>query len=188
MFKLSPTCAADAISLESRQLAEGLYWKLETLSVHLHLGLRPSESFKISDPPLPKYVIKYHTVHTPGFSPLRHHTTLSNLVIRIQRILSAYSTPVYASMDLVAAVLRQGGFIEKMRDLGWLEPDRFIRVTEQGPLLRAIARYHAFLDLMSADTKTFLVPTLVRPTNHGPTNSYSSQSQDKITDYCIGYC
>lgn len=42
------------ISTESMQLAKGLDWNLKTLSVHLHVGLRPTQSFDPDDTPLPK--------------------------------------------------------------------------------------------------------------------------------------
>ncbi|GAA6009145.1 uncharacterized protein JCM10292_005336 [Rhodotorula paludigena] len=62
------------------------------------------------------------------------------------------------SLDLVAAVLRQGSFIDKMYNLGWTAPHRF---DEDNSLLkRSVARYHAFMDLMASVPGTFLVPTL----------------------------
>ncbi|CAG8633763.1 10605_t:CDS:2, partial [Acaulospora colombiana] len=54
-----------------------------------------------------------------------------------------------ACLDLVGAVLRQGSFIEKMVGLGWTRPGRFDHSKDSAPLVRCIARYHAFLDLMS---------------------------------------
>jgi hypothetical protein len=64
-------------------------------------------------------------------------------------------------MDLVGAILRQGGFIDKMVGLGWTQPNRFDHAKDSAPLVRSVARYHAFLDLMQATTSTFYVPTLV---------------------------
>ncbi|KAG8785422.1 hypothetical protein FRC16_001948, partial [Serendipita sp. 398] len=79
---------------------------------------------------------------------------------RIQRISVAYSHAGLASLDLVGAVLRQGAFIEKMVELGWTQPGRFDLVSESAPLVRSIARYHAFLDLMATAPTSFFVPTL----------------------------
>jgi len=55
--------------------------------------------------------------------------------------------------------MRQASFIQKMIGLGWTDTDRF--ATDKTILLRAIARYHAFLDLMSSSPAVFFVPTLV---------------------------
>ena len=61
-------------------------------------------------------------------------------------------------------VLRQGSFINKMVDLGWTAHDRFTGSAHEWNsvqvLVRCIARYHAFLDLMSTSV-TFFVPTIV---------------------------
>ena len=62
-------------------------------------------------------------------------------------------------------VLRQGSFINKMVDLGWTAHDRFAGSGSSHEwnsihvLVRSIARYHAFLDLMSTSV-TFFVPTI----------------------------
>lgn len=73
----------------------------------------------------------------------------------------AYSHGGLASLDLVGAVLRQGSFVEKMVEMEWTEPHRFEDPNQVIPLIRSIARYHAFLDLMTQHAKYFLVPTLV---------------------------
>lgn len=67
-----------------------------------------------------------------------------------RRIISAYSQPGPASLDLVGAVLRQGSFVEKMNDMEWTSTNLAI----------AVARYHAFLDLMTTSVGPSLVPTL----------------------------
>jgi len=56
--------------------------------------------------------------------------------------------------------MRQGSFIDKMIALGWTSHQRF--ESEKDVLLRAISRYHAFLDLMSSTPSVLFVPTLVR--------------------------
>lgn len=77
-----------------------------------------------------------------------------------------YPTPL---TDDLLQVIRQGSFIQKMVDLGWTTHDRFsARPETDDPtgvasvhvLVRSIARYHAFLDLMSS-TVMFFVPTIV---------------------------
>ncbi|EJT98278.1 hypothetical protein DACRYDRAFT_24730 [Dacryopinax primogenitus] len=69
-----------------------------------------------------------------------------------------YRHPGVASVDLVGATLRQGTFIRALYSLGWLTPARF--AADPTPLLRAIARFHAWLDLLSLHPAAFLVPTL----------------------------
>ena len=80
---------------------------------------------------------------------------------RIQRLTIAYSGAGLASLDLVGAVLRQGTFVEKMVRMGWTRPGRFDHSRDLAPLVRSVARYHAFLDLMQVVTTTLCVPTLV---------------------------
>ncbi|KAF8885822.1 hypothetical protein BD779DRAFT_1611906 [Infundibulicybe gibba] len=76
------------------------------------------------------------------------------------RILRAYSDDKLFSVDLRGAVLRQGSFITKMHDLGWTEPQFFGHKEDEVALQHAIARYHAFLDLMTSSPASFFVPTL----------------------------
>ncbi|KII94204.1 hypothetical protein PLICRDRAFT_419726 [Plicaturopsis crispa FD-325 SS-3] len=76
------------------------------------------------------------------------------------RIMSAYSDDRMFSIDLVGAVLRQGSFVKKMHDLGWTEPGFFNSREDSVALEHCVARYHAFLDLMSASPGSFFVPTL----------------------------
>lgn len=76
----------------------------------------------------------------------------------VRTILRHYGFPGPFSMELTGAVMRQGGFIQKMVNMGWTIPDRFSE--DPTPLVRSVARYHAFLDLMSAVPSTFFVPTL----------------------------
>ncbi|KAG8834460.1 hypothetical protein FRC17_008682 [Serendipita sp. 399] len=116
---------------ETTKLAEGLEYDHLQLCDALHRGFRP-------------YVV-----------PDRE-----NPIPRLQRISVAYSHAGLASLDLVGAVLRQGSFIQKMVGLGWTRPGRFDRPKDSAPLVRSIARYHAFLDLMYMTSSLFLVPTL----------------------------
>ncbi|KAL0950317.1 hypothetical protein HGRIS_010292 [Hohenbuehelia grisea] len=76
-----------------------------------------------------------------------------------RRILSAYSNDRIFSVDLVGAVLRQGSFTKKMHKLHWTQPEYFSSSIDAIALQHAIARYHAFMDLMVVPG-AFLVPTL----------------------------
>ncbi|KAI0051192.1 hypothetical protein FA95DRAFT_1628258 [Auriscalpium vulgare] len=76
------------------------------------------------------------------------------------RIFACYHDQRLFSVELVGAVLRQGSFIKKMRDLHWTEVDYFANPDDELALHHANARYHAFLDLMASSPGSFLVPTL----------------------------
>ncbi|KAI0049887.1 hypothetical protein FA95DRAFT_1488384 [Auriscalpium vulgare] len=76
------------------------------------------------------------------------------------RIMGCYHDQRPFSVELVGAVLRQGSFITKMRDLHWTEVDYFDNPEDELVLHHANVRYHAFLDLMSSLPSSFLVPTL----------------------------
>jgi len=78
----------------------------------------------------------------------------------LRRILGAYSDGQPFSVELVGAVLRQGSFVDKMDSLGWTKPDFFSSKEDQVVLHHCVARYHAFLDLMSSSPTAFFVPTL----------------------------
>ncbi|KIM29339.1 hypothetical protein M408DRAFT_328973 [Serendipita vermifera MAFF 305830] len=130
--KVKTPITEDKVQAEATSLAAKLNYDYETLSVKLHISVRPGYE-KMSNPvPLP----------------------------RIQRIAVAYSHDGPASLDLVGAILRQGAFVEKMVHIGWTQPGSFEYEHNLAPLVRSIARYHAFLDLMRAHPTTLLVPTL----------------------------
>ena len=57
--------------------------------------------------------------------------------------MGAYTDDRPFSIDLVGAVLRQGSFIDKMRDFRWTEPGHFDGPDNEVVLTHAIARYHA---------------------------------------------
>ncbi|CCA71946.1 hypothetical protein PIIN_05881 [Serendipita indica DSM 11827] len=78
----------------------------------------------------------------------------------LHRLATAYSHAGYASLDLVAAVLRQATFIDKIVHMGWTRPGRWEHADSLAPLVRSVARYHAFLDLMYTNSWSLLVPTL----------------------------
>ncbi|OBZ73587.1 hypothetical protein A0H81_06345 [Grifola frondosa] len=78
----------------------------------------------------------------------------------VNRIMSAYSDGRPFSIELVGAVLRQGSFVEKMHNFRWTEQGYFDDTEDEVVLVHAIARYHAFLDLMACSAGMLLVPTL----------------------------
>ncbi|PVF99605.1 hypothetical protein CPB86DRAFT_282277 [Serendipita vermifera] len=131
LYRVSQPIASAEILSQANQLAAGLNYSPKTLLDSLHRSIAPS--------------------HAPNPANPRP---------RLQRIVTAYSHHGPACLDLVGAVLRQGSFIEKMADLGWTTPGRFGHLKDSAPLVRCIARYHAFLDLMSQNSGSFLVPTL----------------------------
>ncbi|KAI5478060.1 hypothetical protein MNV49_005523 [Pseudohyphozyma bogoriensis] len=77
----------------------------------------------------------------------------------VRTIFSAYTTSSSFSLDLVTASLRQGKFISKMVTLGWTHQTANKRLAEE-VLVRSVARYHAFLDLLACTPKQLRVPTL----------------------------
>ncbi|EJD48254.1 hypothetical protein AURDEDRAFT_162726 [Auricularia subglabra TFB-10046 SS5] len=83
--------------------------------------------------------------------PFRH-------VRLVQRVLMHYAFPGPFSIELTGAVMRQAGFIEKMRGIGWTRLEQFHNDYSQ--ITRGVARYHAFLDLMATNPSLFAVPTL----------------------------
>ncbi|KAG6849697.1 hypothetical protein H0H93_006205 [Arthromyces matolae] len=74
----------------------------------------------------------------------------------LARIKSAYESPYIFSVELVGA----GSFVTKMHDLQWTQPGFFDSAEDEVALQHAIARYHGFLDLMTASPVSFYVPTL----------------------------
>ncbi|PCH42480.1 hypothetical protein WOLCODRAFT_120640 [Wolfiporia cocos MD-104 SS10] len=78
----------------------------------------------------------------------------------INRVLNAYTDDRPFSVDLVGAIIRQGSFIDKMYEFGWTDSAFYQDENEQIVLEHAIARYHAFLDLISTSATPLYVPTL----------------------------
>uniref|UniRef100_A0A8H8CLD4 Uncharacterized protein n=1 Tax=Psilocybe cubensis TaxID=181762 RepID=A0A8H8CLD4_PSICU len=99
---------------------------------------------------------------------LRRRMGFSYQPTLVGRIVSAYNDDKVYSIDLVGAVLRQGSFVNKMRELGWTSSRFFDGSSNELALQHALSRYHAFLDLMVSSTSStlsgssskFLVPTL----------------------------
>ncbi|THU97514.1 hypothetical protein K435DRAFT_721816 [Dendrothele bispora CBS 962.96] len=77
----------------------------------------------------------------------------------ITRVIGAYSDDRIFSIDLIGATLRQGSFISKMQSFGWTSP-RYLTGSNEVVLHHAVARYHAFLDLMVTNPTSMIVPTL----------------------------
>ena len=63
-----------------------------------------------------------------------------------------------ASPTCRGKVIRQTSFMEKMDELGWLDPSRF--QNDDDTLTRSVVRYHHFLDLIASVAGKFAVPTL----------------------------
>ncbi|KAJ7134285.1 hypothetical protein C8R44DRAFT_609591 [Mycena epipterygia] len=114
----------------------------------------------VADPAYAEFIMK---------QAMHHFGTLKTLLATnmkekgrklIGRILNAYTNDKPFSVELVGAVLRQGSFVSKMHVLQWTQPGFFDNAEDEIALLHAIARYHAFLDLMSVSPDSFLVPTL----------------------------
>ncbi|KAH6879916.1 hypothetical protein BKA70DRAFT_196508 [Coprinopsis sp. MPI-PUGE-AT-0042] len=78
----------------------------------------------------------------------------------LARVMSAHLEPMIYSVELAGAVMRQGSFVDKMHDFGWTRPGFFDSPEDEIALQHALARYHAFLDLMASSPASFFVPTL----------------------------
>ncbi|KAF9790368.1 hypothetical protein BJ322DRAFT_1168850 [Thelephora terrestris] len=78
----------------------------------------------------------------------------------LRKVMGAYTDDRPYSLDLVSAVRRQETFTEKMHNLGWSQPGFFDSTQDEIALIHCIARYHAFLDLISSSPYLFFVPTL----------------------------
>ncbi|KAI0766049.1 hypothetical protein BC629DRAFT_1539811 [Irpex lacteus] len=91
---------------------------------------------------------------------IQHNLSTKKQRCKMNNVLSAYTSDRPFSVELVGAVLRQGSFIEKMHQLGWTVQDRFSTEEDSIVLEHSIARYHAFLDLLSTSSSTLFVPTL----------------------------
>ncbi|EPT03014.1 hypothetical protein FOMPIDRAFT_1159610 [Fomitopsis schrenkii] len=104
---------------------------------------------------------KGNLLGTPG-GPFRPGISIYLIFIHrpYSRIMNAYADDRPFSIDLAAAVLRQGTFIDSMDDLGWTAPGFFDDEINEALLTHALARYHAFLDLLSIAPNAFYVPTL----------------------------
>ncbi|KAG8919029.1 hypothetical protein FRC01_001517 [Tulasnella sp. 417] len=74
--------------------------------------------------------------------------------------MEAYTTPGPYSIDLVRAVQRQMKFVDSMVGISWTDIGKFDSDSNELALKRAIAGYHAFLDIMAQNPDAFLVPTL----------------------------
>ena len=59
------------------------------------------------------------------------------------------------ALDLVGAVVRQGGFIEKMHNIDWLHSPAL-----PSTMARLITKYNRFLQILSGNGSNFAVPTL----------------------------
>ncbi|KIM24602.1 hypothetical protein M408DRAFT_26896 [Serendipita vermifera MAFF 305830] len=132
MFKLSKVYEEDDIIFQATELAKNMQWSTHEIALHVHHALIPQKKFR----------------HGDHFFP------------RVQEVFDAYSGAGHASLDLVTCILHQSVFLQALEDMGWLDPRRFHSGCAQAPIFRAIARYHAFMDLIVAKNAGFLIPTL----------------------------
>ncbi|OBZ74115.1 hypothetical protein A0H81_06465 [Grifola frondosa] len=122
-------------------------------------------SFKNSSPQISRRIWEQELKSKMEYSLLNAYATAS-IVFQagggrtVKRIMGAYVDDRPFSIDLVGAVVRQGSFVDKMHNFGWTEPGYFDDKSDELVLVHSIARYHAFLDLMSSSPTSFFVPTL----------------------------
>jgi hypothetical protein len=76
--------------------------------------------------------------------------------IAVRKVLSHYwdNSSVFG-IDLVAAVLRQGTFVQKMSQIDWLHSPNLMSTVQ-----RLIVKYHRFVRLAAAWPGRIVVPTL----------------------------
>ncbi|KAJ7600398.1 hypothetical protein C8J56DRAFT_767239 [Mycena floridula] len=98
--------------------------------------------------------IAFHTV-SRLMETITSKDQLEGIILRTKQILGAYNDDKLFSLDLMGAVIRQGTFIKKMHDISWTASG-----LDETVLKQAIARYHAFLDLLASSPSSFCVPTL----------------------------
>ena len=55
MFKLPKVCDPEHIVQEAMNLAQGMTWSTQELTVLIHEGIRPLKKFHVYDAPLPRY-------------------------------------------------------------------------------------------------------------------------------------
>ncbi|TCD60359.1 hypothetical protein EIP91_010319 [Steccherinum ochraceum] len=98
--------------------------------------------------------------HVVQLTATADHQTTHAICFRINRIMRAYTDDRPFSVDLVGAVIRQGSFVDKMHAFGWTEPKYFDNAVDEVVIVHAVARYHAFLDLLHSVPNSLFVPTL----------------------------
>ncbi|GME43994.1 uncharacterized protein LTHEOB_11898 [Neofusicoccum parvum] len=86
----------------------------------------------------------------------RGGNTLDRERMSIRRMMSRYwNNHTVFSIDLVGAVIRQGTFIEKMHNIGWIFSPTVYATAE-----RLIQKYQNFFSIMAAYPRKMVVPTL----------------------------
>ncbi|CAA7259398.1 unnamed protein product [Cyclocybe aegerita] len=145
----SPTSSSDPMT------AKKIKEKFKTKSKPFRLILNPPYGSPTHLKDMSDSIMRY-----TNFSMSRLRTIMGPVSRLNSKILSAYSDDKIYSVELVGAVLRQGSFVQKMYDLGWTKPGFFDGSSDELALQHALARYHAFLDLMASSPASFFVPTL----------------------------
>ncbi|GAA5898176.1 uncharacterized protein JCM6883_000947 [Sporobolomyces salmoneus] len=96
-----------------------------------------------------------------AFKVIAHGAGGTKYFRKINDILEGYTNGSPFSIDLAMATLRQANFIEKMHGLGWTFREWLSTPPHENEILmRCVARYHAFMDLLSSSVSLFAVPTL----------------------------
>ena len=92
----------------------------------------------------------------PLFTIAHSKDSITTIVRKAQG--TSIATRLPFSIDVAAAVIRQASFIKNVVELGWTKG-----IDEKGDLLvRAVARYHAFLDLLAVRPDVLATPIMVR--------------------------
>ncbi|KAJ7684433.1 hypothetical protein DFH06DRAFT_1073106 [Mycena polygramma] len=142
-------------------LARGRIIKAKMLSSsHLRRPVGSKPGTVISDA-----AYAQHLMEREKYSLDKLKTTLASKMKKqggklIGRVMSAYLDDKIFSVELIGAVLRQGSFVKKMHDLQWTKAGFFDNADDVISLHHAIARYHAFFDLIASSPASFFVPTL----------------------------
>jgi hypothetical protein len=96
---------------------------------------------------------KVKTVNSDQYKP---DLVAKDSKIAVRKVLSHYwDNSSSFSIDLVGAVIRQGGFIQKMKKIDWLHSPAAITTMQ-----RLIVKYHRFVRIIASNPNKIAVPTL----------------------------
>ncbi|KAF8189720.1 hypothetical protein BJ912DRAFT_1058966 [Pholiota molesta] len=151
LFPLSPSDAD-----KGKKLKVALYESARAKAVKTHA----LDSYDPRSSEYEKHIALSMMDNGQNLANTRARMTIHTGPLLIPRVMSAYSDNKIYSVELVGAVLRQGSFVQKMFDFGWTKRGYFDGSEDELALHHALARYHAFLDLMSSSMGSFFVPTL----------------------------
>ena len=139
------------LSFPSRMLKEGGLAKEFSSSAQKQLT-RPDDIRNVFEAAIkdPKYTRR--AISTPSSRPRVRRDER----IGVRKMMACYwdNSSIF-SMDLVGAVIRQGVFVEKMHGIDWLHSPALSHT-----MGRLIAKYERFTDIMAANPRQVVVPTL----------------------------